>query len=502
MASDDARWGGQLQDPPLHGLALRQPPANPQAEQALLGGLLANNRWFGDVAEFLRPEHFSDPAHAAIYEAIQNKIDQGAVADAITLKAVMEHSGALDPVGGTAYLAHLITAMVSPKLVGDYGRTVHDAWRRRQMVAAGEALVNAAFDGQMDVHEGVARAMTGVDGMLEGGGTDRKPFILIDAIDAAIQDAEDAAQGGGPTGLSTGMPSVDEALGGLGAEEMIVLAARPGMGKTALGVQWAKAVARACRDGVATGGERRGVLLLSLEMAAKQIGRRVLAEEAGIPVAVLKGGRHASYANQIVAARRRLHDLPLLIEDMPGQTVKQLHAKARSAARRFGKLALIVVDHIHIVRPETADAKNGGTWAVGQISNALKRMAKEFQCPVVALAQLNRGVEARDEKRPSMSDLRYSGEIEQDADAICFLYREEYYLGTSEPTQKTGETIDAFRARKVTVTQQRAEAKGKAELILSKVRDGEPKTVFLDWHGPTTSFSDPGNDPDQREMSA
>lgn len=476
---------------PFFGLSMRQPPSNVQAEQALLGGILANNSAYGRVAEYLRAEHFADPIHRQMFAAIEEKIGRGEIADPITLKATFEHAGTLDEVGGTAYLAQLITAMVSPRYVEGYGQAIHDAWKRREALTAAEAMMNAAFDGSMDIHEGVGRAVGALELALDSGQAERQGIMLDGAWGAAEADAEAAQHNGGVTGLSTGFPSLDAVLGGMNAQEMIVLGARPGMGKSALALQIGINAAKQLRDAAKAGGERKGVLVESLEMEAKQLGRRAIAAVAGVPIAALKAGRHAGFASQIVTGRREVHDLPMLIEDMPGQTVRQLHMRARAAARRFGKLGLIIVDHMHIVRPETADAKNGGTWAVGQISNALKRMAKEFECPVLALAQLSRGVEGRDDKRPTLADLRYSGEIEQDADAIMFLYREEYYLPKGEAARKPGQSHDQYAASCRDLDERRAAAKGVAEVVFAKVRDGEPQTKMLNFDGPTTSFREP-----------
>lgn len=481
---------------PLIAMSLRQPPANPMAEQALLGAILFNNRAYGMVADFLKPEHFADPLHALVYEAIEVQIASGKPADAMTLHGRFSHTGELDQAGGAGYLAQLLTATVTVDGAKAYGEAIHEAWQRRQGLAAAEAMVEAMFNGAMDVREGIGRAMANVEAVLDGDTGERQGMTLVEAYDAAGEAADAAARHGGVTGLSTGFPSLDNVLGGMNDQELIILGARPGMGKSALGLQIAIHAARALRDATAAGGERKGVLVESLEMEAKQLGRRAIAAVAGVPVAALKAGRHASYANQIVAGRRQVHDLPLLIEDMPGQTVRQLHMRARAAARRFGKLGLIVVDHLHIVRPETADAKNGGTWAVGQISNALKRMAKEFQCPVLALAQLSRNVEGRDDKRPTLADLRYSGEIEQDADAIMFLYREEYYLPKGDPARKPGASIEQHRAACIDLEERRANVKGRAEVVFAKVRDGEPQTVAMRFDGPTTSFHEV---PDERD---
>lgn len=487
---------------PLIGMSLRQPPANLMAEQALLGAILHNNRAYGAVADFLRPEHFADAVHAAIYAEIELRCAEGRVADAVTLMGRFRDTGELDQAGGVGYLAQLITANISGVAgAKEYALAIVDAATRRQMIAAAEAMANSAFDGSMDVREGYARAVGELEATLDGGEAVRQGFMLDAAWDAAGDDAEAASANQGVTGLSTGFPALDAVLGGMNPQEMIVLGARPGMGKSALALQIGIAAAKQLRDLAKAGGERKGVLVESLEMEAKQLGRRAIACVAGVPIAALKQGRHASYANQIVVGRRQVHDLPLLIEDSPGQTVKQLQLRARAAARRFGRLGLIIVDHMHIVRPESADAKNGGTWAVGQISNALKRMAKEFQCPVLALAQLSRGVEGRDDKRPTLADLRYSGEIEQDADAIMFLYREEYYLPKGDAPRKPGQSDSAYAEESIKLSQRMAQVKGLAEVIFAKVRDGEPQTKTLRFDGPTTSFSEPQHEQDNRQGS-
>ena len=477
---------------PFFGLSMRQPPANSRAEQALLGAILTNNRAYTEVADFLRPEHFSDSVHALIYAAVEERVADGKLADPVSLWGRFQHTGELDDAGGSAYVAELLTANVSGVLgAKSYGQAIHDAWKRREALAAAEAVMTAAYDGSMDIHEGVGRALGALESAMDGGSGERQGVMLGAAWDAATDAAEAAQANGGVTGLSTGFASLDEVLGGMNPQEMIVLGARPGMGKSALALQIGIAAAKQLRDQAKAGGERKGVLVESLEMEAKQLGRRAIAAVAGVPIAALKAGRHAGFASQIVTGRREVHDLPMLIEDMPGQTVRQLHLRARAAARRMGKLGLIIVDHMHIVRPETADAKNGGTWAVGQISNALKRMAKEFECPVLALAQLSRGVEGRDDKRPTLADLRYSGEIEQDADAIMFLYREEYYLPKGNPVRKPGQSTEQYANACSDLEHQRQRAKGKAEAIFAKVRDGEPQTKLLHFEGPTTSFSEP-----------
>ncbi len=250
---------------------------------------------------------------------------------------------------------------------------------------------------------------------------------------------------------------------------------------SAIGHQMALAAAR---QGV-------GVLEISLEMSGAELGRRALSAASGVPLGLLKRGRHGAFTHQIIQARRNLANLPVTIEDGGGLTAAMIALKARQAQRRHG-LGLIMVDHLHIVRPDDGDARQGATWAVGRISGAMKRLAKEFACPVLLLAQLNRGVEGRDDKRPGLSDLRQSGDIEQDADAVGFVYRAEYYLAR-EPEMLATETREQFGNRRTKWEHARQDAAGKADLIFAKVRDGAPGTVPLLFHGETTSFSEPAH---------
>jgi len=465
------------------GLSQRLPPQNQQAEQALLGALLANNKGFALVGEFLEGRHFADPINGRIYDAIRARIVAGKLADPISLKAEFEHSGALDEVGGVAYLAQLLSCMVGLINAGEYGRAIRDAWHRRELIDLGETLVNDAFaPGDRTAAQLQSNIEARMQSLAENDRSIRGAMSLDDAVAAAMQAADEAARRQGPAGLSTGMPSVDERLGGLEDGTLTVIAGRPGMGKSALVTQWALAAAR---QGV-------GVLAISLEMSATQLGRRILSVTSGVPMWRMKRGQHADCAETLVKAQRELHGLPFTIEDGGGLTAAQIAVRCRAAHRRHG-LGLIMVDHLHIVRPEDGDVRQGATWAVGRISGAMKRLAKEFNCPVLLAAQLNRGVDGREDKRPTLPDLRQSGDIEQDADAVGFVYRPEYYLGNSPPEQKGDEGREQYERRMRSWHDSKASAAGKAELIFAKVRDGEPGTLMLQFDAQTTSFREPGN---------
>jgi replicative DNA helicase len=300
---------------------------------------------------------------------------------------------------------------------------------------------------------------------------------LDQAMDDALRAADEAARREGPAGLSTGFPSVDAVIGGMEDGTVTVVAGRPAMGKSALGWQWAL---WAAQTGI-------GVLAVSLEMSARELGRRALCAATGIPITRLKAGRHSTEEMaRLVEAQKRLAGLPLTIEDGGGLTAAMISMRARSAKRRHG-LGLIMIDHLHIVAAADGDARHGPTHAIGNVSTAMKRLAKEFDVPVLLLAQLNRGVEGREDKRPTLADLRQSGTIEQDADAVGFLFREEYYLPCAEPPRDTDAQFHARLDRHRNAKQRLA---GKAELIFAKVRDGAPCTVNLAFDGPAASFQE------------
>lgn len=468
-------------DPPLLGLSLRLPPSNLQAEQALLGAILANNKAFHAVAEFLSPVHFADSVHGQIFKVIARGIGAGRLMDGVVLRGEFEHSGVLEEVGGTAYLAQLLSSMVGIINAREYALAIRAAWQRRQLISAGEDIVNGAFDPEQPIEEVQAHAIASIEGAF-GADTDRKAVSLNDAMDGAMEAMEAARTGDGPIGLSTGFQSLDTRLGPMESDMLFVLAGRPGMGKSALGMQIAVSAAR---QGI-------GVLALSLEMSAVALGRRVLSSISGVPVGVIRSG-HATHEQgaAIVLARKVLHDLPLSIEDGSGLTAAQIDLKARAAHRRHG-LGFVMVDHLHIVRPEDADVRQGATWAVGRISGAMKRLAKTHRCPVLLLAQLNRGVEGRDDKRPGLADLRQAGDIEQDADAVAFVYRPEYYL-KGEPERTEGESNEKHAKRVNDWREKKAAVAGVAEVIFAKIRDGEPGTVSLRFTGDTASFGEPEN---------
>ena len=480
--------------PPGKENALRVPPSNLQLEQAVLGALLANSaRVYPMVAETLRAEHFYDPVNGGIYREIVKLCEAGETADAITLRSRFAHTGILDEVGGTAYLAQLITAMVGLTLAKDYAAEVTHLWRCRKIIEATEEISEFAWSARRETSDFAAEVSAKIERMFEEDTAERGPVTLDDSIDAAMAAMDRAASRGGAGGVTTGMGRVDRAIRGMHPGKLVILAGRPGMGKSSLGMQWALAAARQAKAMTEADGIRRGVFVGSMEMGNEPLAARVLSVCSGISLRKIQSGRvDQTEAAAILAARNALRGLPLIIDDRAAPTAAKLISRIRSAARRLGRLHLVALDHMHIVRPESADVKGGGlAFAVGQISGALKRAAKQFDCPVLALAQLSRGVEGRDDKRPTLGDLRNSGDIEQDADAVAFVYRAHYYLAREVLEQRDKEAAETYANRVTKHDERVAEAKDKAELIFAKVREGEPHTVHLTWTGSTTSFAEP-----------
>ena len=483
---------------PLVSLGQRLPPSNLAAEQALLGALLANNKAYERVSEFLAPEHFADPVHGRIYQAISRRVEAGQLADAVTLKAEFEHSGVLDEVGGTAYLAQLLTAMVGIINAGDYGQTVHDAWLRRQLIDVGETLVNRAFgaEPELDGRDQMEAAEQQLFDLATKGGTEGGFVTFERALTLAIESAERAFQrSGGVSGLSTGLRDLDAKTGGLHPSDLVILAGRPGMGKTALVTKVASGAARASlaeslKEGGGDPHMKGSVAVFSLEMSAEQLATRLLAEEARISGdRIRRGDIGPKDFDRFVQVAREISSIPLEIDDTPAITLSALRTRCRRLKRSKG-LALVIVDYLQLMRPAAGTRPESRVLEISMITQGLKALAKELSVPVIALSQLSRAVENREDKRPQLSDLRESGSIEQDADMVMFIYRDEYYLAQRAPQQMAFDSEDKFQAALDKWQQDMERVHNKAELYIAKQRQGPTGKIDLFFEGEFTRVGD------------
>lgn len=456
---------------------------NVEAEQALLGGLLIDNSGYMKVADFLRPEHFVDPLHGRIYEAMATLIEGNKVATPITLKPLFEGEKALEIVGGVAYFGRLAGAAISIIDLDDYGRQIADLWTRRQIMDLGNSLISRASAPSLE-QTGAELLRTAESELFEitrPGEAKAAEIVSLRAASAvAMATLEERFRNERPRGLRTGLRTLDACLNPMGPGDLIVVAGRPSMGKSslALGIALHNA-ARFYREE-----SRKAVAFFSLEMTADQLGAVALGQIAGVAPHKIEIGRGSSKdIEALLEAERRMVDLPLMIDDRAQATPAVIRSQLRRLQLRHD-IGLIVIDHLHIMATDKPRRDGNKTVEIGELSGAAKAIAKQFNAPVMLLAQLNRGNEAREDKRPTLSDLRQSGDIEQDADVVLLVHRDEYYLERAEP--RPG-------AKQLEVERWQADmeaARGKATLIIAKQRRG-PKDAFnVAFDGPLQRFSD------------
>lgn len=476
----------------MENIQPEQLPKNIEAEQALLGALLANNKTFEKISEFLRPEHFADPVHAKIFDVISKLITRGHVADVITLKSYFEQDGSLNDVGGHKYLIKLADSATPLTNAEYYARFIYDKYLRRELISTGFDIVNNAIkeDLDSDASEQIETAEKRLFDLANQGETSTGFIDFSQALTDSIKRIEAAYQKEGKiSGLPTGLDALDAKTGGLNDSDLIIIAGRPAMGKTALATNIAYNVAEFIAHDKNTPAKNRGVAFFSLEMSADQLASRILSTVTQTNNHKMRTGEldNAEFT-RIAAAVRELENIPLYIDDTPGLNINNIRTRARRLKRNKG-LGLIVIDYIQLINGTGSKKTEGNrVQELSEISRGLKILAKELQVPVIALSQLNRGVESRDDKRPIMSDLRESGSIEQDADIVMFVFRENYYIQNEEPKLKSGETPEHLQKRLDEWEARKRETQNLAEIIIGKQRHGPTGTIQLFWNGDYAQF--------------
>jgi replicative DNA helicase len=461
-------------------------PHSIEAEQQLLGAILTNNDVFDRVASIIGPQHFYDPVHARIFDIASARIAKNNLASPVTLKAFMEDDEGLQELGGPSYLARLAGAAISSFAVRDYAQMIYDLAVRRDLIGLGRDISSKAakVDVASEPREQIVEAEQALYQLAEQGRSESGFQSFLKAVTDAVNVANAAYQReGGLAGISTGLTDMDRKLGGLHTSDLLILAGRPSMGKTSLATNIAFNIAKAYRKGVRPDGtegtvEGGVVGFYSLEMSAEQLAARILSEAAEVPSEqIRRGDMTETEFRRFVDAAKSLEACPLYIDDTPALPISQLAARARRLKRTHG-LDVLMVDYLQLVRP--ASAKDSRVNEVSEITQGLKAIAKELDIPVIALSQLSRQVESREDKRPQLSDLRESGSIEQDADVVMFVFREEYYHEREKPSESDPKFADWMA---------KGEAlHGKAEVIIGKQRHGPIGTVDLSFEGRFTRF--------------
>jgi replicative DNA helicase len=470
---------------------LRTPPHNYEAEQALLGAILGNNLVYDKVNEILRPEHFADAVHGRIYDAIGKLVQRGQIANLLTLKNIFDQDPGLVETGGGKYLERLASSLVTIVNAEDYARTIHDLFIRRELIDLGEEVVNDAygFDPDEPATEQIENAEQKLYSLSETGRSETGLRGFGDALAGAILIAEAAHQRQSHvTGVTTGLTDMDRKLGGLHPSDLVILAGRPSMGKTALATNMAFNAARAAHES----GNKEGakVAFFSLEMAAEQLATRILAEQTSISSdQIRRGDVKTEDFSTFAAVAAELQYLPMFIDDTPAITIATLRTRARRLKRQHG-LGMIVVDYLQLMRSGSTNRNDNRVQEISEITRGLKAIAKELDVPVLALSQLSRAVEQREDKRPQLADLRESGSIEQDADVVMFIYREQYYHERSEPQQRPEDSDEKFAERMQRWQDRGSQVHNLAEVIIAKQRHGPIGTVKMYFDGRATKFAD------------
>ncbi len=472
----------------------REAPNNIEAEQALLGAVLVNNDAFYRVSDFLKSSHFHEPLHRKVFEVAGELIRMGKVATPITLKTFLPADEKVGDMTVAQYLVRLAAEAVTVINASDYGRAIYDLATRRALIMVGEDMVNIAYDAPVDMApaEQIEDAERRLFELAETGRYDGGFESFTDAVKTAIDMANAAyMRDGHLSGISTGFRDLDRRMGGLQPSDLIVLAGRPGMGKSSLATNIAFNIAHAYEPAQQADGSFKaangGVVgLFSLEMSSEQLATRIISEQTEIPSSKIRRGEISETDfEKLVGCSQMMQKIPLYIDQTGGISIAQLSARARRLKRQRG-LDVIVIDYIQLMQGSSAKASQGRVQEVTEITTGLKSLAKELGVPIIALSQLSRQVESRDDKRPQLSDLRESGSIEQDADVVMFIYREEYYLKNKEPNPGTLEYTQWETSMN--------EARGKAEVIIAKQRHGPTGTIGVGFQGEFTRFFDLAED--------
>ena len=463
-------------------------PQNLEAEQSLLGSILFDNKILEDIPTNFNNQYFFDPLHASIYEACISLTDAGKLADPLTLKNYLNDTNLNQDIDIENYLLDLREGVLSLSKAKFYAEEIKNCYIRRSLVRIADELINKSINPNVDVtpDQEISETEEKLYNLAEKDQINSGPIDFKSVLTSATNQINEAFNRKGKlSGIDTGFSGLNRQLGGLNKSDLIVLAGRPAMGKTALATNIGFNAAKSSNSH-----QNDAILIFSLEMSAEQLAQRILAEQSTIDSHKLRSGDiDEKEFSKLVATQNDIYNLPFFIDDTPAISVGQIASRARRLKRTSG-LGLIVIDYIQLIQGSKASEAQGRVQEVSSITRGLKSIAKELNVPILALSQLSRAVEQREDKRPILADLRESGSIEQDADVVMFVYREEYYLDKSEPTQRDNENQESFNERFIKWQDRRNSAEGKAEIIISKQRHGPTGIIQVQFEAKFTRFMD------------
>jgi replicative DNA helicase len=463
-------------------------PQNIEAEQSLIGSILFDNKVMEDLPTNFASRHFFDPLHASIFEACISLTDNGRLADPVTLKGYLKDDVSLRDIDIEQYLLDLREGTLSLSKAKFYADEIRNCYVRRSLIRIGDDLIDRSINPSIEISpdQEISNTEEQLYNLAEKDQVNSGPIDFKTVLGKATNQINEAYQRKGSlSGVDTGFSGLNRQLGGLNKSDLLVLAGRPAMGKTALATNIGFNAAKTSKEE-----NNQSVLIFSLEMSAEQLAQRILAEQSTIDSHKLRNGDISEKEfSDLVSTQNEIMNLPFFIDDTPAISVSQIASRARRLKRTNG-LALIIIDYIQLIQGTKASEAQGRVQEVSSITRGLKSLAKELDVPILALSQLSRAVEQREDKRPILADLRESGSIEQDADVVMFVYREEYYLDKSEPTQRDNENQESFNERFLRWQDRRNLAEGKAEIIISKQRHGPTGIIQVQFEAKYTRFMD------------
>ena len=454
-------------------------PNNIEAEQAVIGSILVSNDIFDDVSIIIDNKKFYDPVHQKIFAAIENLISKGMLANPITLKNYFENDNSLAELEGHEYLVKLTKFSTTIRQAIEYSKIVYDMHIRRELIKISETMTENASNKILDLpgNKIIEDSERLLFDLAEKGSLNTS-FIKFDqALNYTIEMASNAYKNEeGIVGVPTGLTALDDRLGGMHNSDLLIIAGRPSMGKTALATNIAFHAAKKLQEK----GTKSSIAFFSLEMSSEQLSTRILAEQSRIKSNDIRRGRISEEQfDKFIETSKNISELPLYIDETPAISIAAMSNRARRIKRLYG-LDLVVVDYIQLM--SAANTRDGRVQEISEITKGLKALAKELSVPVLALSQLSRAVEHRDDKKPQLSDLRESGSIEQDADVVMFVYREAYYLERKEPRPATIDHAE-WQAKM-------NEVSNLAEIIIGKQRHGPTGNINVEFEAMFTKFRD------------